>query len=137
MLARQLDHLVLTVEDIEITCLFYASVLGLRVVETGVGRRSLVFGTQKINLHRKGREFTPHALHPTSGSADLCFLTDMPMEGIVNHLTENDVEIIDGPVQRDGAAGPLHSLYFRDPDGNLIELANQLSTSTPDQDDAA
>ena len=137
ILAQQIDHLVLTVQNVEATCSFYAEVLGVEVVEFGNGRKALVIGNQKINLHQFGKEFRPHAKYPSLGSADLCFLTNLHMGQIVEHLLENRIKIIDGPVQRTGANGPILSVYIKDPDGNLIEIANQLSTLTPDQNHAA
>jgi len=119
-----LDHLVLTVKDLEATSTFYATVLGMEPITFRGGRLALAFGAQKINLHQYGNEFEPKAERPTPGSADLCFVTSVPMEEIVAHLAACAVEIIDGPVARTGAAGPLLSVYFRDPDANLIELAN-------------
>lgn len=132
MHTEQFDHLVLTVRDVEATCEFYADILGMEVVEFAGGRKALQFGRQKLNLHQAGAEITPHALRPTPGSADICLLTSLPMEEVVRHLAGRRVEIIEGPVRRTGAAGPILSVYFRDPDGNLIELANQLSPSKPD-----
>lgn len=119
-----LDHLVLTVADIEATCAFYARVLGMRVVTFGEGRKALAFGEQKINLHWHGHAFDPKARVPTPGSADLCFLTATPLAQVAEELRAAAVPIEDGPVQRTGARGPILSLYFRDPDGNLIEVAN-------------
>ncbi len=119
-----LDHLVLTVADIDASCAFYAQVLGMRVVTFGEGRKALAFGEQKINLHRHGHEFDPKARVPTPGSADLCFLTATPLAQVAEELRAAAVPIEDGPVQRTGARGPILSLYFRDPDGNLIEVAN-------------
>ncbi|WP_254459533.1 VOC family protein [Xanthomonas sacchari] len=121
-----LDHLVLTVADIEASCVFYAQVLGMRVVTFGEGRKALAFGEQKINLHRHGHEFDPKARTPTPGSADLCFLTATPLAQVAEELRAAAVPIESGPVQRTGARGPILSLYFRDPDGNLIEVANPL-----------
>lgn len=122
-----LDHLVLTVADIEATCRFYRDALGMEV-ETfqpadGTTRTALRFGVQKINLHAAGREFEPKAMRPTAGSGDLCFLTDVPVEEWQAALAEKEVAIIDGPVRRTGAVGPLLSIYVRDPDGNLIEIS--------------
>jgi catechol 2,3-dioxygenase-like lactoylglutathione lyase family enzyme len=117
-----LDHLVLTVKDIKATCAFYATVLGLEVVTLGDNRKALAFGSQRINLHQAGKEFQPSAHQPTPGSADLCFLTDASLEDVVAHLHDCDVEIILGPVRRMGAAGEIMSVYFRDPDLNLIEV---------------
>ncbi|HEY8417755.1 MAG TPA: VOC family protein [Limnochordales bacterium] len=121
-----LDHLVLTVADVEATCRFYNRVLGMEVVTFGQGRKALQFGSQKINLHQQGREFEPKAARPTPGSADLCFLTAVPLSDVVAHLQSAGVAILEGPVQRTGATGPILSVYFRDPDGNLIEVANRL-----------
>ena len=121
-----LDHLVLTVADIDRTRDFYERVLGMETVVFGEGRHALAFGTQKINLHEAGREFEPRAAAPTPGSADLCFLTNSPVTEVVEHLEANSVEIIEGPVRRTGATGPITSVYFRDPDGNLLEVSNHL-----------
>ena len=126
MKVDSLDHLVLTVADVEATCRFYSRVLGMEVVTFGQGRKALQFGTQKINLHQQGREFEPKAARPTPGSADLCFLTTVPLSDVVAHLQSAGVAIVEGPAQRTGATGPILSVYFRDPDGNLIEVANQL-----------
>jgi catechol 2,3-dioxygenase-like lactoylglutathione lyase family enzyme len=121
----RLDHLVMTVADIEATCAFYTRVMGMQVVTFGQqGRKALAFGQQKINLHERGKEFEPKAHLPIPGSADLCFISSTPMSEIIQHLGEQQVEIILGPVQRTGAAGALESVYFRDPDGNLIEVSN-------------
>jgi catechol 2,3-dioxygenase-like lactoylglutathione lyase family enzyme len=125
-----LDHLVLTVADIEATCDFYSQVLGVEVITFGEGRVALGFGVNKINLHQAGREFEPKAARPTPGSADLCFITATPVPEVVQHLQELGVEIEEGPVQRTGARFPLLSIYFRDPDGNLIEVANERNPST-------
>ena len=119
-----LDHLVLTVRSIEETCRFYSRVLGMQVVGFGQGRVALHFGAQKINLHEAGHEFEPKAQQPTTGSADLCFITPTPLPQVVTHLAGEHVPVIEGPVSRTGARGPMESLYIRDPDGNLIELAN-------------
>ena len=119
----RLDHLVLTVTDLDKTIEFY-SALGMEVVRFGVGRMALTFGVQKINLHEAGREFEPKALKPMPGSADLCFVTTVPLERVIGHLQAKGIEIIEGPVARTGAMGPILSLYVRDPDGNLIEISN-------------
>lgn len=120
----RLDHLVLTVADVDATCEFYARVLGMRPVTFGNGRRALAFGAHKINLHGVGREFDPKAARPTPGSADLCLIADAPLDTVIAHLRASGVEIIEGPVQRTGATGPIVSVYFRDPDRNLIEVSN-------------
>lgn len=119
-----LDHLVLTVADIEATCAFYQRLLGMEVVSFGNGRRALAFGQQKINLHAHGREFEPKAERPTPGSADFCLITRVPLAEVVARLMDGGVAIIDGPVPRTGASGPIMSIYFRDPDRNLVEVAN-------------
>jgi catechol 2,3-dioxygenase-like lactoylglutathione lyase family enzyme len=121
-----LDHLVLTVADIEVTCEFYEQALGFEVILFGQGRKALSFGSQKINLHQKGSEFEPKADKPTPGSGDLCFLTGQPIAELKDHLVSAAVTVIEGPIDRTGATGPILSIYFRDPDGNLIEVANQL-----------
>ncbi|MFV0281366.1 MAG: VOC family protein [Rhodoblastus sp.] len=120
----RLDHLVLTVADIERTCAFYSDILGMRVETFGQGRIALVFGTQKFNLHQAGREFLPKAARPTPGSADLCLIASTPLDAVIAHLREKDVAIEEGPVARTGAAGPIMSVYFRDPDRNLVEVSN-------------
>jgi catechol 2,3-dioxygenase-like lactoylglutathione lyase family enzyme len=118
-----LDHLVLTVRDLEATVRFYVEGLGMRLETFGEGRQALHFGSQKINLHVAGREFEPKAAHPLPGSADLCFLTTRPLDEIGARLAALGCPIIEGPVARTGAAGPIRSIYTRDPDGNLIEIA--------------
>jgi catechol 2,3-dioxygenase-like lactoylglutathione lyase family enzyme len=121
-----LDHLVLTVADIGRTRDFYERVLGMEPVVFSEGRHALAFGAQKINLHEAGREFEPKAAAPTPGSADLCFLTDSSVAEVDEHLEANSVAIIEGPVRLTGATGPITSLYFRDPDGNLLEVSVRL-----------
>lgn len=121
---ESIDHIVLTVKDIEATCAFYAQVLGMDVTTFGVGRKALLFGAQKINLHEHGNEFEPKAETPIPGSADLCFITKVPITQVIEHLSNNDVEVLEGPVNRTGAVGLITSTYFRDPDGNLIEVSN-------------
>lgn len=119
-----LDHLVLTVRDIAATCEFYARVLGMDVVTFQGDRTALHFGDQKINLHLAGQEFEPKAQAPTPGSADLCFITETPLEEVIQHLTTCRVPIEEGIVERTGAVGRLRSVYVRDPDGNLVEISN-------------
>ena len=126
MTVDSLDHLVLTVRDVAATCAFYTRVLGMEEVTFGSNRKALTFGRQKINLHEAGREFEPKAAQPTPGSADLCFLTEEPLPQVMAHLAKCGVPIVEGPVRRTGAQGLLESVYVRDPDGNLIELANKL-----------
>lgn len=124
-----LDHLVLTVRNIKATCDFYARVMGMQVITFGEGRKALQFGQQKINLHEYGKEFEPKAIQPTPGSADLCFITRTPLEQVIDHLRNNNIAIVEGPVRRTGAAGLLLSAYLRDPDGNLLEISNYLRES--------
>ena len=119
----RLDHLVMTVNDIDASCDFYRRVLGMMVTTFGGGRKGLAFGRQKINLHQAGREFEPKAQRPTPGSQDLCFISEQPLQAVVEHLQACGVEVIDGPVERTGALGPMTSVYFRDPDQNLIEVS--------------
>ena len=123
---ERLDHLVLTVADIEETCEFYQRALGMKVVKFGEGRTALTFGNQKINLHQAGREFEPKAARPTVGSGDLCFISDTPVAQWIEHLAACGIPIEEGPVERTGAVGPIMSVYIRDPSGNLIEIANYL-----------
>ncbi len=122
-----LDHLVLTVADMDRTIAFYRDVLGMAAeafhTADGSTRWALKFGVQKINLHPAAAPFAPMAAVPTAGSADLCFLTATPLDAWQTHLTVCDVPIEEGPIARTGATGPIMSIYLRDPDGNLIELA--------------
>jgi catechol 2,3-dioxygenase-like lactoylglutathione lyase family enzyme len=124
-----IDHFVLTVASIRETCDFYARALGLRVETFAAGgedRTALAFGEQKINLHEVGREFTPRARMATAGSGDYCLLTETPLDAVIAHLREAGVAIEEGPVRKTGATGPLTSVYFRDPDGNLVEVSNRI-----------
>jgi catechol 2,3-dioxygenase-like lactoylglutathione lyase family enzyme len=123
--ARSLDHLVLTVVDIQATCDFYARVLGMEVIDFGDGRRALAFGEQKINLHQYGAEFEPRAHHLMPGSADLCFLTETPLDEVICHVGDCGIAVHEGPVERTGVTGPIRSVYLRDPDGNLVEVSNR------------
>jgi catechol 2,3-dioxygenase-like lactoylglutathione lyase family enzyme len=124
VLIDRLDHLVLTVRDLEATAAFYQRALGMTRETFGAGRVALHFGLQKINLHPAGREFDPKAACPMPGSADLCFITKTPIEEVQAHLESCGIVIEEGPVARTGAQGPIVSLYLRDPDGNLIEVSN-------------
>ena len=124
----RLDHLVLTVADIEVTCLFYETVLGMTPIRFGDGRRALRFGQQKINLHPAGRELEPKAQTPRPGSGDLCFISATSLDRVQVHLEQCGVKLLEGgPSQRSGATGPIMSLYFRDPDGNLIEVSEYIA----------
>lgn len=120
---RSLDHLVLTVADIERTVAFYCGVLGMERVTFGAGRVALTFGSQKINLHQHGREFEPKAAAPTPGSADLCFVSAIPLDQVQARLAAAGIAVEEGPVARTGAVGPITSVYVRDPDGNLVEIS--------------
>ena len=122
----RLDHLVLTVADVDVTVDFYQRVLGMEPVSFKGGRRALAFGSSKINLHQAGHEFEPKAKHPGPGTADLCFIVDEPIDRIQAELIAHAVDIEEGPVERTGATGPILSVYLRDPDQNLIELSNYL-----------
>lgn len=128
MKISHLDHLVLTVVDIENTCNFYQTVLGFEVITFKGDRKALKFGHQKINLHQLGKEFEPKALQPTPGSADLCFISDTPISEVVGHLNQLNIQIEEGPVERTGAMHPILSVYIRDPDQNLIEISNILTS---------
>jgi len=121
-----IDHVVLTVKSIAATTEFYADVLGVEAVVFDDGRHALQIGRQKINLHEAGHEFEPKARRPTPGSGDLCFITDEPLDDVIARLTGLGIPIEEGPVARTGAVGPLRSVYVRDPDGNLVEIANQV-----------
>jgi catechol 2,3-dioxygenase-like lactoylglutathione lyase family enzyme len=127
MKISHLDHLVLTVADIEISCQFYQSALNFEVITFGENRKALQFGSQKINLHQVGKEFEPKALRPTSGSADLCFIAETPLKDVIAHLHALNIEILEGPIERTGAIGKILSIYLRDPDQNLIEISNYLN----------
>ena len=121
---ESLDHLVLTVRDVDATVAFYERVLGMRGIEFGGGRRALEFGGQKLNLHPASAPIEPCADRPTPGSADLCFVTREEPAAVVARLEREGVEVLEGPVPRTGARGPITSVYFRDPDGNLIEVSS-------------
>jgi catechol 2,3-dioxygenase-like lactoylglutathione lyase family enzyme len=123
---KRLDHLVLTVQDISVTCDFYRCVLGMDVVAFGDDRKALRFGRQKINLHQAGAEFEPKARQPTPGSADLCLIAKQEIDEIIDHLSEQRIPVLEGPVERTGAEGPIMSVYFNDPDGNLIEISRPI-----------
>ncbi len=119
----RLDHLVLTVKDINKTVEFYKK-LGMKKEIFKETRVALKFGNQKINLHQLGKEFEPKAFNVKDGSADLCFIIDEPLEDVINYLKSVDIEIEEGIVERTGATGNIKSIYLRDPDMNLVELSN-------------
>ena len=124
ILLDRLDHIVLTVRDVEATCRFYERALGMRRQSFGEGRVALHFGRQKINLHPHPSPIDPKAATPTPGSADLCFIAETPIAEVIARLEACGVTIESGPAARTGAQGPMTSVYFRDPDGNLIEVSN-------------
>lgn len=124
-----LDHVVLTVASIEETCAFYGDVLGMRTETFAGGRKALHFGGQKINLHEKGREFEPRARVARPGAADLCLIAETPLDAVIEHLAACGVPVEEGPVAKSGAVTPLISVYIRDPDGNLIEISNEVPTA--------
>lgn len=121
-----MDHLVLTVKNIPETIKFYVNALGMEEITFGSGRKALAFGQQKLNLHEAGKEFEPKAVHPTPGSIDICLITKTPLAEVQKHIQKCNVVIEEGPVKRTGAKGPILSIYFRDPDENLIEVSNYI-----------
>ena len=125
MKIQQLDHLVLTVQNIQASIHFYTDVLGMQLVEFSDNRKALKFGKQKINLHQAGNEFSPHAALPTIGSADFCFIVDTSIEETIRQLESKQIDIESGPIERTGATHKLISVYIRDPDNNLIELSEK------------
>ena len=120
----RLDHIVITAWDVERTLAFYERVLGMTPVTFAGGRRALAFGRQKINLHQAGREYEPKALKPVPGAIDLCFIATTPLAEVIEHVKACGVAIVEGPVPKTGALGPMQSIYLRDPDGNLVEVSN-------------
>ena len=115
-----IDHIVLTVADIERSVAFYARVLGMQAVSFGNGRRALQFGQQKINLQTLGMEPRNHA---AVGAGDVCLITDWPTARVLARLAAEGVPVLEGPVMKSGAQGPIESVYFNDPDGHLIEVS--------------
>lgn len=126
MKIERIDHLVLTVHDLNRTCDFYSHIFGMEVLALSEGRKALRFGQQTIKLHVFGQELEPKALNATRGSADLCLITEFPLSEAIQHMESYGIEILEGPVQRRGAIGSITSIYLRDPDGNLIEISNYL-----------
>lgn len=120
---ERIDHFVLTVRDVEATCAFYQRALGMDVITFGDGRKALAFGRQKINLHGPGQRIEPRAAYPTPGTGDFCLITRTPLPQVIAHLQACGVPVELGPVPRTGALGPMQSVYLRDPDGNLVEIA--------------
>jgi catechol 2,3-dioxygenase-like lactoylglutathione lyase family enzyme len=126
----RLDHIVITAWDVERTLEFYERVLGMTPVTFAGGRRALAFGRQKINLHQAGREYEPKALKPVPGAIDLCFIATTPLAEVIEHVKACGVAIVEGPVPKTGALGPMQSIYLRDPDGNLVEISNYEDPAT-------
>ncbi len=120
-----LDHIVLTTARTEQCIDFYTRVLGMKLERFGQGRLALKFGGQKINLHEKGKEFEPKATLAAPGTLDICFIASVPLKDVIAHLAARNVPIIEGPVAKTGAQGPIRSVYVRDPDGNLVEISEQ------------
>ena len=120
-----LDHIVLTTARTGECIDFYTRVLGMKLERFGQGRMALKFGVQKINLHEKGREFEPKATVALPGTLDICFIAAVRLEDVIARLAARNVPIIEGPVMKTGAQGPIRSVYVRDPDGNLVEISEQ------------
>ncbi|WPO97566.1 VOC family protein [Pseudomonas sp. HR96] len=121
-----LDHLVLTTFDVDACKGFYTQVLGMQLETFGEGRLAFRFGEQKINVHLRGKEFEPKAHLPVPGSLDLCFIASCPLDQVIDRLAAHRWPVIEGPVKRTGATGPIRSVYVRDPDLNLIEISERL-----------
>ena len=126
MTIKQIDHIVLTVKNIEETIQFYCNILGMELITFGDHRKALSFGNQKLNLHLEGNEFEPKAKFPMSGSIDLCLIVSENIELIKTELQNKGIKIIEGIVLRTGATGKIKSIYMRDPDANLIEISNYI-----------
>ena len=118
-----IDHIVLTTRDLQGCIRFYTEVLGMKLERFSENRLALKFGSQKLNLHEWGKEFTPRAHVAAPGSLDLCFISSISLEKVVERLTAAHVKIIEGPVMKTGAAGAIRSVYVRDPDLNLVEIS--------------
>ena len=122
---KSIDHIVLTASNMKRTAAFYCDALGMELQQFtppdgSADRLTLLFGQQKINLHDAAAPFSPHARIPTAGALDLCFLSDVGLADLAAH----GIAIEQGPIRRTGATGPINSIYVRDPDGNLVEIAN-------------
>jgi catechol 2,3-dioxygenase-like lactoylglutathione lyase family enzyme len=122
----KIDHIVLTVNNMDRTCKFYSRVLGLRVVKLRDGRKELQFGEQKIKVYEAEKGPELQARYPSPGALDICFITTIALRHVVQHLKSLGIPIEDGPIRKMGASGPIESIYVRDPDGNLVEIANCL-----------
>ena len=126
MKINSFDHIVITVRNLDETIAFYTKVLGMKEITFSAGRKALAFGAQKINLHKTVDDISPRAQNPLPGSADLCFVTDTPMEQVMAHFLSCGVTPVKGPTTKTGAISSLLSAYIYDPDGNLIEIANRI-----------
>ncbi len=133
----QIDHLVITVRSLEETCSFYERVLGFERKTVPGKPTALHFGSSKISVHETDRTFEPKASTPTVGSADFCLITEWALDDVVRRLEAESVAIELGPVDRDGARGPIRSIYFRDPDGNLVEVSTYASNDPATKRSAA
>jgi catechol 2,3-dioxygenase-like lactoylglutathione lyase family enzyme len=118
-----IDHIVLTTRDLDGCIRFYSEVLGMKLGKFAQGRLALKFGKQKINLHEWGKEFEPRAHVAAPGTLDLCFIASVSLEKIIQRLGERKIPILEGPVKKTGAMGPMMSVYVRDPDLNLVEIS--------------
>jgi catechol 2,3-dioxygenase-like lactoylglutathione lyase family enzyme len=121
---QRIDHFVLTVRSLEETCRFYERVLHFERLDVPGKPTALRFGNQKINVHEVDHTFEPKAARPTPGAADFCLVTNQPLEEVFAHLNACGVQVELGPVVRNGASGPMQSVYFRDPDANLVEVSH-------------
>ena len=126
-----IDHVVITMSDINKSIDFYSNILGMELQEfssstDNVKRKSLKFGIQKINLHEASKPFKPHANNPIPGAMDICFLTEINIDDWIKIFNKFNIKIEDGPVKKTGANGPIRSIYVRDPDKNLIEISNPI-----------
>ena len=122
----RVDHIVLTTRDLDACVRFYTEALGMKLEKFRTPteeRLALKFGQQKINLHVWGKEFAPRAHVAVPGSLDLCFISSLPLPEVIVKLKSNDVAILEGPVKKTGALGPMSSVYVRDPDLNLVEIS--------------
>ena len=122
-LIENIDHFVITVADVEATLVFYESTLGLKILRSPGLPAAIAFGSQKINVHQADHTFEPKALRPTAGAADFCLVTGRRLDEVAQRLRDRGVEIELGPLERFGARGRMSSIYFRDLDGNLIEVS--------------
>ena len=132
MKLEKIDHVVITVKNLNKTIDFYTNVLGMKLENFSSSfnnnqiRYAVIFGSQKINIHEEKKPIKPNALNPSSGSMDICFISKNKINDWVHHLVKKGINIEIGPEKKTGALGPILSIYIRDPDFNLIEISNQL-----------